>query len=57
MERFPLWLDPGWWRAEGVNAPARRPGDPDRDAEHSWENEGVNQTLSEPPDANIRKHL
>jgi uncharacterized protein YjbJ (UPF0337 family) len=31
--------------------------DPDRDAEHRWENEGGNPPLTEPPDAKPRKHL
>jgi hypothetical protein len=56
-QQFPLWLDPGWWRAGGVNVPPRRPGDAEREAEHRWENEGGNPPLTEPPDANPRKHL
>jgi uncharacterized protein YjbJ (UPF0337 family) len=51
-----LWLNPLWW-AEGVNARVRRPKNPDRDAEHRWENEGGNPPLTEAPDANPRKHL
>jgi hypothetical protein len=50
------WLNPRWW-AEGMNAPKPRPENPDRDAEHRWENEGGNPPLTEPPDANPRKHL
>jgi len=57
MKQFPLWMNPRWWRAEGANAPVRRPGNPDRDAEHRWENEGGNPPLTEPPDASPRKHL
>jgi hypothetical protein len=57
MKQFPLWFDPGWWRVGGVSAPERRPVDPDRDAEHRWENEGGNPPLTEPPDANPSKHL
>jgi uncharacterized protein YjbJ (UPF0337 family) len=51
-----LWLNPLWW-AEGVKARGRQPKDPDRDAEHRWENEGGNPPLTEAPDANPRKHL
>jgi hypothetical protein len=57
QKQFPLWLNPGSWRAGGVNVPAQRPGDPDGDAEHQWENEGGNPPLTEPPDASPRKHL
>lgn len=57
MKQFPLWLDLGWWRVGGVSAPERRPVDPDRDAEHRWENEGGNPPLTGPPGANPRKHL
>ena len=61
QKQFPLWLNPGSWRAGGVNVPAQRPGDPhgdpDGDAEHRWENEGGNPPLTEPPDASPRKHL
>jgi len=61
VKQLPLWLNPGrplrfnpgWWRA----APARRPGEPDRNAERRWQNEGGNPPLTEPPDANSRKHL
>ncbi len=57
QNQFPLWLNPGSWRAGGANASARRPVDADRDAEHRWENEGGNPPLTEPPNANPRKHL
>jgi len=57
LKQLPLWLNPDWWRAGGVNAPPPSPGNPDRDAEHRWENEGGNPPLTEPPDANPRKHL
>lgn len=46
----------GWWW-ESMTAPAPRPGDPDRDAEQRWENEGGNPPLTEPPDPNPRKYL
>lgn len=50
-----LWLN-GWgW--EPVKAPGPRPGEPDRDAEDRWENEGGNPPLTEPPDANPSKQL
>ena len=57
QKQFPLWLNPGSGREGGVNVPARRPGDPDREAEHRWENEGGNPPLTEPPNANPRRHL
>jgi hypothetical protein len=57
QKQFPLWLNPGAWPAGGVNVPAQRPGDPDGDAEHRWENQGGNPPLTEPPNANPRKHL
>lgn len=46
----------GWWW-EDLEAPAPGPGEPDRDAEHRWENEGGNPPRTGPPDANPRKHL
>jgi hypothetical protein len=52
------WLNRGWWWAEGTNArPPRPPGNPERDAEHRWENEGGNPPLTEPPDASPPKQL
>ena len=57
MKQFQLWLNPASWRAGGVSAPERRPVDPDRDAEHRWENEGGNPPMTEPPDAKPRKKL
>ncbi len=57
MNQIPLWLEPRWW-ADGEHAPSpRRPGNPQRDAEQRWENEGGNPPMTEPPDANPRKLL
>ena len=49
------WLNGWWWKAVKPFGP--RPDAQDRDAEHRWENEGGNPPLTEPPDANPRKHL
>jgi len=57
QKQFPRWLNPGSWRAGGVNAPAQRSGDPDRGAVHRWENEGGSPPLTELPRAKPRKHL
>ena len=37
----------GWWWETMEAVP--RPGDPDREAEHRWENEGGNPPMTEPP--------
>jgi hypothetical protein len=49
------WLNGRSW--EAMKAPVPRPGDPVREAEHRWENEGGNPPMTEPPDAKPRKYL
>ncbi len=51
------WLNPRWW-VDGVHAPPpRRRGNPQRDAEQRWDNEGGNPPMGDPPDENPDKHL
>jgi hypothetical protein len=50
MNQIPLWLNPRWTGGVNPPPPSCRPGNPQRDAEQRWENEGGNPSMREPPD-------